>query len=319
MHDIKISIIVPIYNVELYCQECFDSLLSQTLEDIEVLLVNDGTKDSSGEIAKRYSEKHPKLFRYFEKPNGGLSDARNYAIPLAKGQYIAFVDSDDYVREDMYSLLWQAADKTNAEIIECELDKVWTQKKERIVLPENYAGIKDYMLRSRVCAWNKLYKTSWIRDLQVRFPKGLLYEDICFFYKIVPYMTHLPITVHEPLYYYRQREGSILSASNKRILEIHDIFRKLFKDYSEKGLDKEYYHVIEYKYARTLLKSFLLRMLKMPDKVLAHECIVKSWSILNKECPNWKSNPYMKSCSIDNFYLKTLSPSVLKLMERLIH
>ena len=105
MHDIKISIIVPIYNVEQYCQECFDSLLSQTLEDIEVLLVNDGTKDSSGEIAKRYSEKYPKLFRYFEKSNGGLSDARNYAIPFVQGKYIAFVDSDDYVREDMYSLL----------------------------------------------------------------------------------------------------------------------------------------------------------------------------------------------------------------------
>lgn len=319
MHDIKISIIVPIYNVERYCQECFDSLLSQTLDGIEVLLVNDGTRDSSGEIAKRYSAKYPKLFRYFEKPNGGLSDARNFAIPFVQGKYIAFVDSDDYVRKDMYSLLWQAADKTNAEIIECELEKVWTQKKEKIVLPKSYAGIKDYMLRSRVCAWNKLYKTSWIRDLQVQFPKGLLYEDICFFYKIVPYMKHLPVTVHEPLYYYRQREGSILSASNKRILEIHDIFRELFNYYSEKGLDKEYYHVIEYKYARTLLKSFLLRMLKMPDKVLVHECIEKSWNILNKERPNWKSNPYMKSCSMDNLYLKTLSPSVLRLMERLIH
>ena len=240
-------------------------------------------------------------------------------MPFVQGKYIAFVDSDDYVREDMYSLLWQVADKTNAEIIECELEKVWTKKKERIILPESYTDIKDYMLRSRVCAWNKLYKTSWIRDLQVQFPKGLLYEDICFFYKIVPYMKQLPVTVHKPLYYYRQREGSILSASNKRILEIHDIFRELFNYYSGKGLDKEYYHVIEYKYARTLLKSFLLRMLKMPDKVLAHECIEKSWSILNKECPNWESNPYMKSCSIDNFYLKTLSPSVLKLMERLIH
>ena len=319
MNDVKISVIVPIYNVEQYCRECFDSLLSQTLDCIEILLVNDGTKDSSGIIAKEYAYKYPKRFRYFEKPNGGLSDARNFAIPLAEGEYIAFIDSDDYVRKDMFSLLWKAADKTNAEIIECELEKVWTQKKERINLPENYADIKDYMLRSRVLACNKLYKTSWIRNLQVLFPKGLLYEDICFFYKIVPYMKQMPVTVHEPLYYYRQREGSILSASNKRILEIHDIFRELFNYYSIKGLDKEYYHVIEYKYARTLLKSFLLRMLKMPDKALAHECIENSWNILNKECPNWKSNPYMKSYSMDNLYLKILSPSVLKLMERLVH
>lgn len=319
MNNLRISIIVPIYNVDQYCQECFESLLKQTLSSIEILLINDGTKDSSGKIAKEYANKYPDRCHYFEKPNGGLSDARNFGIQYAKGKYIAFVDSDDYVREDMYSLLWQAADKTNAEIIECELEKVWPRKKEKIVHPENYAGIKDYMLRSRVCAWNKLYKTSWIRDLQVQFPKGFLYEDICFFYKIVPYMKQLPVTVHKPLYYYRQREGSILRASNKRILEIHDIFKELFNYYSEKGLDKEYYHVIEYKYARTLLKSFLLRMLKMPDKTLAHECIENSWNILNKECPNWKSNPYIKSCSMDNLYLKTLSPSVLKLMERLIH
>ena len=122
----------------------------------------------------------------------------------------------------------------------------------------------------------------------------------------------------EPLYFYRQREGSIINASNKRILEIHEIFRELFNYYIEKGFNEEYYHVIEYKYARTLLKSFLLRMLKMPDKVLAHKCIDKSWKILNNACPNWKSNPYMKSRSIDNLYLKSLSPSILKLMEKII-
>lgn len=319
MNDIKISIIVPIYNVEQYCRECFDSLLKQTQTGIEVLLVNDGTKDSSGEIAKEYANKYPQLFHYFEKPNGGLSDARNFAIPFVKGKYIAFVDSDDYVHRDMFKRMWEKAEKTGAEIVECELEKVWIHKKERIILPKEYININDYMLNARVCVWNKLYKTTWIRDLQVLFPKGLLYEDICFFYKITPFLKQMPATVHESLYFYRQREGSILSASNKRILELHDIFGELFKYYSDNGLNEDYYPVIEYKYARTLLKSFLLRMLKMHNKELAHECITKSWEILNQQCPHWKSNPYMKRMCMDNIYLRLMSPFTLKIMEKIVH
>ncbi len=311
---IKISIIVPIYNVEQYCHECFESLLAQTLEGIEVLLVNDGSKDSSGEIAQKYAQKYPSIFRYFEKPNGGLSDARNYAIPLAKGEYIAFVDSDDYIHKDMYSLLWQVAEKTNVEIIECELEKFWENKTKWIKLPDKYSDLKDYMLRSRVCVWNKLYKRTWLKKLQILFPKGLLYEDICFFYKIMPYIKQFPVTVHEPLYYYRQREGSILNASNKRILEIHEIFSDLFKYYKNRNLEKNYYDVIEYKYVRTLLKSFLLRMLRMSDKKLSKECIETSWEILNRQCPHWKSNPYLRKLCLDNLYLKVISPSLLKLM-----
>ena len=180
---VKVSIIVPIYNVEKYLDRCMQSLLNQSLNDIEIIMVDDGSPDGCSQMCDEYVKKDPRI-KVVHKKNEGLGYARNSGLEVAVGEYVAFVDSDDYVREDMYSLLWQVADKTNAEIIECELEKVWTKKKERIILPESYTDIKDYMLRSRVCAWNKLYKTSWIRDLQVLFPKGLLYEDVCFFYKI---------------------------------------------------------------------------------------------------------------------------------------
>lgn len=98
----KVSVIVPFYNVENYIEKCIKSLINQTLEDIEIILVNDGSKDNSINIAKKYAEKYPEKIVYLEKENGGLGDARNYGIPYAKGEYIAFVDSDDYVEKDMY-------------------------------------------------------------------------------------------------------------------------------------------------------------------------------------------------------------------------
>ena len=165
MKDIYISVVVPIYNVEQYIEECLNSLLAQTLKNIEVLLVNDGTDDNSGKIAEEYAKRYPEIFRYFVKENGGLSDARNYAFPYIKGKYVAYVDSDDYIAPNMLEKLWDSAQSNDAEIVECELYKVYSDKSERINLPHSYSGIKDYMLNSRVCAWNKLYKVEWLKKI----------------------------------------------------------------------------------------------------------------------------------------------------------
>ena len=97
----KVSVIVPIYNVEKYLEKCINSLLSQTLEDIQIILVNDGSKDNSGNIAKEYEKNNKDRVIYVEKENGGLSDARNYGLKYATGDFIAFLDSDDYIEKKM--------------------------------------------------------------------------------------------------------------------------------------------------------------------------------------------------------------------------
>lgn len=318
MREVSISIVVPIYNVEQYIRECLDSLVAQTLDSIEVLMVNDGTKDASGEIAKEYAERWPDKFRYFEKENGGLSDARNYAFPYIRGDYVAYVDSDDYVAENMFEVLWNAAKTSKADIIECELDKVFSDHNERICLPDKYESISDYMLNTRVCVWNKLYRVQWLKEIQVEFPKGLLYEDVCFFCKIVPYLTKMPVTIHQSLYFYRQRPGSILSASNKRILEIHEDFAEVFRFYRERNLTAQYDETAEYKYMKTVFCSFLMRMLKMKDKKIRSEVIDVSWERMNESRPAWKQNKYLKRKSMKNLYLKLMSKPVLTLMKLLI-
>jgi glycosyltransferase involved in cell wall biosynthesis len=315
---VNISIIVPIYNVDNYIRTCLDSLAEQTLDSIEVLLVNDGTQDNSGEIAQEYARKWPERFRYFVKENGGLSDARNYAFPYVMGEYMAYVDSDDYVEKTMYEKLWKAAEKSHADIIECELYKVYSNHYERIHLLEKYKSIQDYMLNARVCAWNKLYRTEWIREIGVEFPKGLLYEDVCFFSKITPYLTQMPVTVHESLYFYRQRDGSILSSSNRRIVEIHDVFDNIFRFYHERNLSVEYEQTAEYKYIKTLFCSFLLRMLQMKDQMIRAEVIDLSWNRINTTRPQWRKNKYLKAFSIKNLYLCSMSKPVLMVMKRII-
>ena len=114
----KVSIIVPFYNVEKYIEKCLQTLVDQTLEDIEIILVNDGSKDKTIDIVKKYQEMYPTKIVYLEKANGGLSDARNYAIPYAKGEYIAFLDSDDYVETTMYQEMYEIAKKENSDMVE---------------------------------------------------------------------------------------------------------------------------------------------------------------------------------------------------------
>ena len=124
MSDIKVSIIVPVYNVEAYLERCLDSLVNQTLQDIEIIVVNDGTKDNSQAIIDEYVKNYPgKVYGYI-KENGGLSDARNYGIPYAKGEYVAFVDSDDYVDVTMYEKLYNKAVEQGSEMVVCGYFKV---------------------------------------------------------------------------------------------------------------------------------------------------------------------------------------------------
>ena len=151
----KVSVIVPFYNVEGYIEKCLETLVNQTLKDIEIILVNDGSKDRSIDIVKKFLKQYPEKIVYLEKENGGLSDARNFAIPYARGEYIAFLDSDDYVEKDMYQLMYDMAQKEKSDMVECDFfwnypDKVKTD------VGEKYEGTAEALTKIRVVAWNKL-------------------------------------------------------------------------------------------------------------------------------------------------------------------
>ena len=283
---IKVSIIVPFYNVENYIEKCLQSLVSQTLEDIEIILVNDGSEDKSEEIAKKFIETYPEKLVYLKKENGGLSDARNYAIPKARGEYIAFLDSDDYVEMNMYEEMYNKAKEENLDYVECDFlweypDKILESKGKMC------NNKKEMFIHTRVVAWNKLIKRELIQENKMEFPKGYRYEDVEFFYKIIPHIKKLTI-VEEPFIHYVQRDNSISNSQNTRTKEIIDVLDNVIKYYKEKNIYNEYKEELEYNYARYLLCSSMLRMIMIEEKEERDKTVKLAWNKLNERFPKWK-------------------------------
>ena len=308
---IKVSIIVPFYNVENYIEKCLKSLVNQTLEDIEILLVNDGSQDGTKEIAKQFVEKYPNKIIYLEKENGGLSDARNYAIPHAKGEYIAFLDSDDYVETNMYEEMYNKAKKEDLDYVEC--DFLWEYPNKTLESKgKQYNNKKEMFIYTRVVTWNKLIKREIVQDNHLEFPKGYRYEDVEFFYKLLPLIHHYGI-VQKPFVHYVQRENSISNVQNTRTKEIIDVLGHVIDYYKRNQLFDEYKEEIEYTYTRYILCSSMLRMVMIENRKERKEIINLAWKSLNTQFTNWKENIYLKEKGLKNLYMKTVNNITLKM------
>ena len=308
----KVSVIVPIYNVEKYLEKCINSLLSQTLEDIQIILVNDGSKDNSGTIAKKYAERNKDKVIYVEKENGGLSDARNYGLKYAIGNFVAFLDSDDYIEKNAYEEMYNKAIEENADYVEC--DFIWEYpNKAKIDKQYKYQNKKEMLSFVRVVAWNKLIKRSLITEHNLEFPKGLRYEDVEFTYKLIPYINKFAY-VDKPFIHYIQREGSIANVQNERTAEIFTVLDEVIEFYKKNNIYEEYKEELEYNYARYLLCSSLKRMCKIKDKKTRKELLQKTWKKLNCNFPNWKKNRILNTVNIDkNKYMKTINKFTYKI------
>lgn len=228
----KLSIIVPVYNVEKYLAACVDSLLSQTMRDLEILLVDDGSTDSSGVIADAYAAKYPQLIRCLHVDNGGQGRARNLALPLARGEFLGFVDSDDWVRPDMYEKLCARAEKTGADIVACDFLERYDDGHEKLVP----AAFQNHPLSFAGSCCNKIFRASLAGGL--RFPEGLWYEDFCFSAMLLiraERTEYLP----EPLYIYRRGQESTMHNNNAKknldMLSIMDLLERELDARSRRG------------------------------------------------------------------------------------
>ena len=309
---VKVSIIVPVYNVENYIEKCLYTLVNQTLKEIEIIVVNDGSTDSSELIIKKFIENYPQKIKYVVKENGGLSDARNYGLQYVTGQYVAFLDSDDHVKLDLYEKMYNKAMQENSDFVEC--DFIWKyENKEKQDIGVMYNTKKEMFVLARVIAWNKLIKTNLIKDNNLKFPKGLRYEDVEFFYELLPYINKFSF-IKEPLIYYVQRNNSIVNTQNERTKEILDVLDNVINYYKQKNIFNEYFAEIEYNYARYLLCSSLLRMVKIKDKKVRKNLLEYSWNQLNERFPNWKKNRYLKTNkSLKNVYMRTVNGFTFKI------
>ena len=295
-----------------------ETLVNQTLQEIEIILVNDGSKDRSINIVKKFLANYPEKIVYLEKENGGLSDARNYAIPYAKGEYIAFLDSDDYVEKDMYEKMYELAKKENSDMVECDFYWAYPDKVKEDI-GEIYKGKKDMLKKVRVVAWNKLIKREILEKTKIEFPKGYRYEDVEFTYKLIPHLEKISF-LKRPCIHYIQREGSISNSQNERTKEIFDVLQHVIDYYKKNNIYDEYKTELEYIYVRYAFCSSLLRIVKIQDNKLEEELLKLTWDNVNQKFPNWKKNEILRkskglSCKYKmyNLYMRTLNSFTFKM------
>lgn len=281
MDNELITIIVPAYNVEKYIKKCVNTIVNQTYRNLEIILVDDGSTDSTGKICDEYEEKDKRI-KVIHKENGGLSDARNCGIDIAKGNYILTIDSDDYVDLEIVEFLYNDLKKHNADISTCLPLEIYENSSENLKNNcENKNTVLDtqtalenlmYLKDVTVSAWGKMYKKELFEN--VRYPKGKLYEDLATTYLLFANAKTVS-TNTKKMYYYLIREGSIMSAkfSKNRMDSLYFAeeetvyIKKNFPNIVNSAINKEFMEAVVISKTVPLKKEFLAERKKL-SKVL---------------------------------------------------
>ncbi len=304
----KLSVIVPMYNIEKYIEECLESLLHQTYPDFEILVVNDGSQDNGPRIVERMALHHPQI-KLLHKENGGLSDARNYAIDYALGEYITFLDSDDFIDLSLYEKMIGKMDE-GYDVVVCDIEYFYEGKKESWTLPGMtpwpIQEIQKRMLLSPMFAWNKMYRRSLFKNKNLRYPLNTWYEDIPVTSKIIAQTDKIASV--DAKVHYRQREGSIMSNRNSpRIKEIFSIMETLRFQFKEMNQFDYYRDELEYLHIEHLCLYGMFRFMRSDQFDSLYDEAMK---IMKQHFPKWKKNPYIQYLGIKNqWFLKTLNRS----------
>ena len=236
--DYKISVIIPVYNVEPYIKKCLDSVTRQTHTNLEILLINDGSPDNCGKICDEYAATDPRI-KVFHKQNGGLSSALNVGLRNFTGDYVGFVDSDDWIEPDMYENLYNAIDGVDIAVCSYFKDTMLCSSRienlniiqEHVIPTENmliYPLMRDYYMGYCGYVWNKLYSAKIIKDSGLFFDENIKYAmDILFYETLVSKNKCVGRYINQPLYHYLQREGAITKS------ESFDIKTDILKVYKQ--------------------------------------------------------------------------------------
>lgn len=226
-----ISVIVPIYNVEKYIDKCIRSIVGQTYKNLEIILVDDGSPDCCPAICDEWAKKDARI-KVIHKQNGGLSDARNAGLKIVTGEYIAFVDSDDFVAIDYIECLYTNIKKNDAQISACDIEIIEDDGetsiennnipyKTRVCTPDEAIDDILHGVGFRAVAWNKLYKADLLKN--EFYLKGKYHEDEFFTYRILAKAKKL-VYIEKKLYFYIQRQGSIMNTISEKHLDVLDAF-----------------------------------------------------------------------------------------------
>ena len=295
---VKVSVIVPIYNVEQYLEKCLDSLVKQTLKEIEIILVNDASPDDSDVIMEQYKEKYDNIKTIYLKQNRCLGGARNAGVDIANGKYITFVDSDDWLDLDYLEKMYKACEESDSDVAYSaykNMDESGRELSVGMVWPVEFSGEltlakKRGIINKAVFAWGKLYSLDLWRSIGLAFPEHLKYEDA----PVIPiYMLHAKSCcyVADTYYRYLSRSSSIMHTRNIG----HDDAQKtslLFLERMKKyGLYDEYQPESDWFVVKRYYTTFLTRCVQLYDEVPCAQ-MEEARKNIRKWYPEFEKNPY---------------------------
>jgi len=304
----KISIVMPVYNVERYLKACLESVVNQTLEGVEIVVVNDGSTDNSLVLLDEYQSKYSDRMKVFTTENHGVSHARNYALAKATGDFILFVDSDDFIELDMCEKLYQKAIRDKNDIVICgrynvyEREHIGEMSKEvagtnlintNFILSEN----KYELAHISPFPWDKLFKRDMLEGLS--FPENMRFEDLVLVFEACCKAKSIGV-IEEPLYNYRRTtQGGFLTSFSEQTLDIVKAFRLVFDFMKKHGYMETYFEELEYICARHFLYRYASLFKGSTKGKLAIKLAIirKTQEFLDKELPNWHNNHYLKYSS----------------------
>ena len=294
----RISVIIPVYNSERYLKKCLDSLLGQTFQDFEIIAVNDGSTDSSRVILDQYETRYPDTVHVYEKENGGQGAARNFGMERAAGEYLLFLDSDDYIEKNMLEVLYTAAVRDESDLVVCDYYEIEEDSGKTIARKAMQRYSKDrnvnYFL-SNPSPWNKLIRLRVMREHEIRFLEHHIYEDLATLPILAGYAAHITY-VEEPLYDYIIHAGSSMrqKSYHPKLESIFTAMAHLDGELHTRGFAEKYGAELEFLYIQHLLYAASGRFLCYRK---GRDQLTRIRAIMKVKYPDWRKNKYYKNQS----------------------
>lgn len=260
LNDIKISVVIPIYNAEKYIAQCLNSIINQTIKDIEIICVNESSTDNTTKILETFKRYDSRIKVINKEKSGSSSEGRNYGIKCARGKYIYFIDNDDLISNEYLENMYKTAEKENADIVINDNinafyeDDLKTQKPFIKHPFKNgiYTVTPSYIQERHTNSlpWSKLYKKEFLKKNNLKFPAKYIYEDEYFYFTLMPFLNEA-VQCNCGMYYYRQRKSSIMGKGKiEQKYQIFDIFKQIYVFYKEHSLIGKYklpYSILKYR------------------------------------------------------------------------
>lgn len=311
----RISVIIPVYNSEEYLDKCLGSVLGQTFEDFEIIAVNDGSTDSSLEILLDYASRYGEKIKVITQENAGQSAARNRGLEEATGEFISFVDSDDYIALDTFEKTVGAADEKGADVVCFGIFKDTNgELSEHLYAAFDFLTTELKYILHEASPCNKLIRRSLFADNNLKFTEGIIYEDFELIPQLLLYTKKIAY-VDERLYYYVIHDSSTMRQMSYSP-KLKCIFR-VVETLRDKFYNTEYKTELEYLYITHLLHDAAFRFLQFEE---GRQDITKIGEIMRKYFPRWRKNKYYKECAFKyKVFCELVYFNQFSLLRQLLH